>query len=277
MTEHRGAFRARGRFGLPLRGMIVVGLVVSSCLVVCGNQADAGASVTLAPAGSAGADPFTASVQIGPTPTLAPPAQAAAATRGSRSPPMERRLSWSQPAPPLGSMEAQGTPRSATLDWSTSCPRIRRRPPRGAVFSGRLPKGSQLRHGLTPVVLTADTLVTNHGFNQGRATSIRWVLQAGTMAMVDDRGVPRVKCNCGNPLTPSELVAVADVDTIGATWEGYNPKELTAIRTGVSVGHSPCSTSAPVPPTTNRSGRPTGAPCRRQVAWTATGRSRCAR
>ena len=26
------------------------------------------------------------------------------------------------------------------------------------------------------------------------------VLQAGTAVMVDDRGVPRAKCSCGNPL-----------------------------------------------------------------------------
>ena len=59
---------------------------------------------------------------------------------------------------------------------------------------------------LTPVVLTDDTLVTNHGYRDGHATTLPAVLQAGTAVMVDTLGVPRVKCNCGNPLTPPELV-----------------------------------------------------------------------
>src|SRR2546429_115073 len=56
---------------------------------------------------------------------------------------------------------------------------------------------------LTPVILTSDTLVTNHGYANGHATTLRSVLQAGTAVMVDNTGVPRVKCNCGNPLTPA--------------------------------------------------------------------------
>ncbi|HUF84724.1 MAG TPA: DUF6777 domain-containing protein, partial [Acidimicrobiia bacterium] len=56
--------------------------------------------------------------------------------------------------------------------------------------------------GLTPVVLRSDTYVTNHGFENGRATSFPAVLQAGTAVLVDDKGAPVVKCYCGNPLTP---------------------------------------------------------------------------
>lgn len=56
---------------------------------------------------------------------------------------------------------------------------------------------------LTPVVLTGDTLVGNHGFRDGAATSLLSVLQAGTAVMVDATGTRRVKCNCGNPLTMS--------------------------------------------------------------------------
>ena len=61
-------------------------------------------------------------------------------------------------------------------------------------------------NSLTPVVLTVDTLVTNHGFRNGRATTLQSVLQAGTAVMVDATGTPRVKCNCGNPLTPPQLI-----------------------------------------------------------------------
>ncbi|GAB3315860.1 hypothetical protein GCM10027451_31890 [Geodermatophilus aquaeductus] len=55
---------------------------------------------------------------------------------------------------------------------------------------------------LTPVVLRFDTAVTNHGFADGRATPFQSVLQAGTAVLVDDSGVPRVRCTCGNPLDP---------------------------------------------------------------------------
>ncbi len=56
--------------------------------------------------------------------------------------------------------------------------------------------------GLTSVVLRADTQVTDHGFRDGRATSFQSVLQRGTAVLVDDRGVPRVRCAGGNPLNP---------------------------------------------------------------------------
>ncbi|MER5937669.1 DUF6777 domain-containing protein [Streptomyces sp. NPDC001928] len=57
---------------------------------------------------------------------------------------------------------------------------------------------------LTEVVLANDTLVANHGFKKGRANRYDAVLEAGTAVLVDVFGVPRVKCNCGNPLAVSE-------------------------------------------------------------------------
>ena len=53
--------------------------------------------------------------------------------------------------------------------------------------------------GLTSVVLRADTQVTNHGFRDARVTGFQSVLQAGTAVLVDNRGVPRVRCACGSP------------------------------------------------------------------------------
>jgi hypothetical protein len=60
-------------------------------------------------------------------------------------------------------------------------------------------------HTLTPVLLRTDTRVTNHGFANGRATSLQSVLQAGTAVFVTRYGEPVVKCYCGNPLTPPVL------------------------------------------------------------------------
>ena len=63
---------------------------------------------------------------------------------------------------------------------------------------------------LTAVRLGFDTRVTNHGYRDGRATSLQSVLQAGTGVLVDVHGVPRVKCNCGNPLLEPEVLGQID-------------------------------------------------------------------
>ncbi|MFD8924663.1 DUF6777 domain-containing protein [Streptomyces mirabilis] len=57
---------------------------------------------------------------------------------------------------------------------------------------------------LTPVVLRHDTLVTNHDYKNGKAVSYAALLQAGIAILVDQQGLPAVKCSCGNPLLPFE-------------------------------------------------------------------------
>ncbi|GGW82280.1 DUF6777 domain-containing protein [Streptomyces caelestis] len=81
---------------------------------------------------------------------------------------------------------------------------------------------------LTPVVLRMDTRVTNHGYQDGRATSYQAVLQSGTAVLVDDRGVPRVRCACGNPLTAPVAQQSAPKMT-GDAWPGYKPSNVVAV------------------------------------------------
>jgi hypothetical protein len=57
---------------------------------------------------------------------------------------------------------------------------------------------------LTPVVLRHDTLVTNHEYKHGKAVPFDALLQAGIAILVDQQGLPAVKCSCGNPLRPSK-------------------------------------------------------------------------
>jgi hypothetical protein len=85
---------------------------------------------------------------------------------------------------------------------------------------------------LTPVLLRADTRVTNHGYVAGHATSFQTVLQAGTAVLVDDKGEPVTKCYCGNPLTPP--VAYPPV-YYGPKWYGFNPQSLTVIVQNTTV------------------------------------------
>lgn len=85
---------------------------------------------------------------------------------------------------------------------------------------------------LTPVILNSDTLVENHGYRSGTATAFPAVLQAGTAVMVDATGTPRVKCNCGNPLSEPTLVTVPSAATTGNPWAGYSAKSVISVRPG---------------------------------------------
>ncbi len=82
--------------------------------------------------------------------------------------------------------------------------------------------------GLTPVTLRADTAVTNHGFKNGRATTVPAILQAGTAVLVDAHGTPVVKCFCGNPLTPPVRYSTAEYT--GPRWSGFIENKVTSVQ-----------------------------------------------
>ncbi len=96
--------------------------------------------------------------------------------------------------------------------------------------------------GLTPVVLRVDTRVTNHGFGAGTPTAYQAVLQSGTAVLVDRTGVPRVKCNCGNPLAEpgalptslSDAAAAGVLTTSGTAWDGFDPTGVVIVTGGAS-------------------------------------------
>jgi hypothetical protein len=81
---------------------------------------------------------------------------------------------------------------------------------------------------LSPVRLTYDTRVTNHGFEDGEATAFQSVLQTGTAVMVDNRGVPRVRCDSGSPLAqPRED---ANEELTGAGWQGLDTDSVVKVQ-----------------------------------------------
>ncbi len=82
--------------------------------------------------------------------------------------------------------------------------------------------------GLTDVILREDTRVTNHGFDNGKATYINEVLQAGTAVLIDRFGLPVVRCKCGNPLSPPEPLA-ASPTIEGTQWPGFSLPQTVAI------------------------------------------------
>ncbi len=83
---------------------------------------------------------------------------------------------------------------------------------------------------LTPVLLTGDTRVTNHGFGNGSFTSRQVVLQAGTAVLVDRWGVPRARCLCGNPLTkPIPVQGATGTTYVGPRWPTFNPTTIVVV------------------------------------------------
>ena len=84
------------------------------------------------------------------------------------------------------------------------------------------------------MLLRTDTRVTNHGFRNGRATPHQSVLQAGTAVLVDQYGVPRVRCYCGNPLLPPVATRRTPAYT-GAKWDGFTPAAITVIVQNTTV------------------------------------------
>ncbi|WP_324617150.1 PASTA domain-containing protein [Streptomyces sp. NRRL S-37] len=87
--------------------------------------------------------------------------------------------------------------------------------------------------GLTPVLLRHDTLVRNHDYKKGKAVPFNALLQAGIAILVDDQGMPAVKCSCGNPLRPFEgdrnRISVS-FDDGNERWKGYDRSEVVVVR-----------------------------------------------
>ncbi|MFE9642714.1 DUF6777 domain-containing protein [Streptomyces sp. NPDC006365] len=90
---------------------------------------------------------------------------------------------------------------------------------------------------LTPVLLRHDTLVQNHDYKKGRAVAYDALLEAGIAVLVNDQGLPAVKCSCGNPLRTFE----GDTDMISVRFEDGN-KKWPSFREKSVVSVEPSST-----------------------------------
>lgn len=82
---------------------------------------------------------------------------------------------------------------------------------------------------LTPMMLTRDIRVTNYGYKNGHPTPRQSVLQAGQLVLVDRHGVPRKRCECGNPLTPPKPSRKPPIYT-GPQWPGFDPTTIIVIQ-----------------------------------------------
>jgi len=210
--------RSRALIALAVVLVLVAGAVVLYTQVLRGE-------VILEPSSSPGEDPFTASTVLGPTAPV----------------PAPRRF---EPATPVGNgvPSAQGNEVGLYGDFKgnqNNCDReqmitfLTADPAKGTAWASVL--GTSLAElpdfirRLTPAVLRQDTRVTNHGYSDGRATPRQSVLQAGTKVLVDERGVPRAKCGCGNPLVEATPVSGLGYGYSGERWPDFRDDRLLAI------------------------------------------------
>ncbi len=222
---------------MKVRGLLVSAVVVfvaAATLAACGASS-AGAATQLEPSSNTGADPFTNSVAIGPAAAF--PSNVQAITASTRktfaTDPKTKTLAATGTAPGLYG----GTGNAQTCDATQLVTFLQQNPAKGSAWAGvegiaPADIGKYVAT-LTPIILTSDTLVTNHGYANGHATTLQSVLQAGTAVMIDNTGVPRAKCNCGNPLTPAEPSPIGK--TQGAAWPGYTSTQVVVVNAGSST------------------------------------------
>ena len=219
------------------RSVALVGLTVLlvSGVVACGD-ADRASSFRRESVGASPANPFMEGVDTAPpgqllgapvsddsnATTTPPPAPAPAVTVA-----LGASNTFEGDTPGLYG----GTKDAAACDATKMAAFLDENPDKAAAWAGVLGIDVDDITGyislLTATVLRADTAVTNHGFEDGRATTVPAVLQAGTAVFVDDRGEPVVKCSCGNPLTPP--APRQDATFTGDSWKGFSAGSVTAV------------------------------------------------
>jgi hypothetical protein len=198
--------------------------------------------ILLEPAGSAGPESFAGEVHVvrGPTTTFSLPARTSTTQSPTTLAPGQV-AAWSGGTPGLYG----GSRNKAKCDKELQLRFLEQNPAKAAAFCAALNSDPTLRWSggnkvipeqlrayfaeLTPMVLTRDTRVTNHGFRNGYPTPRQSVLQAGQGVLVDRYGVPRVRCECGNPLNPPQPVKTAPKYT-GPKWTNFDPTTIIIIQ-----------------------------------------------
>ncbi len=113
---------------------------------------------------------------------------------------------------------------------------------------------------LSPVVLLRDQRVTNHGFQNGEPTAFQSVLQTGTAVLVDDRGIPRVRCDSGSPLDEPQSDTAEEFT--GTGWQGLKTDSVIKVRPSdapiesLTVVSLPVAEAAPPPSSSDQTATP---------------------
>lgn len=125
-----------------------------------------------------------------------------------------------------------GTRNNASCDKERVITFLESHPDKAAAWAGVQGIGvNEIRSfisSLTPVILTRDTRVTNHGFRNGAAYAHQSMLRAGSAVFVDAYGVSRAKCSCGNPFLPP-VAQPTSPTYVGPTWPTFVPTTVIVV------------------------------------------------
>ncbi|MGQ0618008.1 MAG: DUF6777 domain-containing protein [Acidimicrobiia bacterium] len=237
--------------------LIAVAGVIATVLVVAGgdddDQAAGDGEIFLQAVSEVGPDPFTASVAAPPPPSTVPagtpitlgpstgsdppptaPVFSSGPTPGAASGGALRVTARSGATPGLygGTQDQSSCDVQAMIDFLVD----NAAKARAWAEAQDLDVDDLARYlgALTPVLLRSDTRVTNHGFVDGRPNPLQSILQAGTAVLVDEFGLPRARCACGNPLLPPRAVP-STPSYQGQPWPGFNPGNVTVIDASTTV------------------------------------------
>jgi tRNA A-37 threonylcarbamoyl transferase component Bud32 len=226
--------KRRGAVVAAVAAVVLIGLIVAITLVATSGDDPVSASEIWAePLSSLGNDPFTDSI-ASTSPIL--PKSTTLPSLPANLPAPGQVTSIAGSAPGLYG----GTNQLSVCDAKKLLSFLQSHPDKASAWAETLgiAAGSIPEYvaGLTDVVLQKDTRVTNHGFTDGKANPIQSILEAGTAVMLDQFGVPRVRCKCGNPLTPP--TAITETPTYqGTAWPGFNPTKVIVVVATKVVDH----------------------------------------
>ncbi|MFC8916936.1 DUF6777 domain-containing protein [Streptomyces sp. NPDC047821] len=191
-----------------------------------GGGGGGGGTISLQNASATGPDPFTDSTANDPADSPSPSVQ----------------VPTTAPAPGDNAVRqydgAQrglygGTKNVASCDVERQIEYLSSQPAKNRAFASALriqpSTVPDYLRSLTPLRLRADTWVTNHSYREGAPRAYQAVLQAGTAVLVDDRGVPRVRCACGNPLGEPVITKTAP-RPVGTPWPGYSMESTVVVK-----------------------------------------------
>jgi hypothetical protein len=231
-TLGRSVARSRDAGRDPRPASVAAAVLTAFALAACGSS---GSSKTVAgvkgrsevaasPISSTGANPFTPSVGT---------------DKGGMKPPAGSASTSGGPVRYVASLPGLygGTLNYKSCDAHKLVAFLEHNPAKARAWASTLGISttdiSQYVSTLTPVLLRTDTRVTNHGYVNGVADPIQYVLEAGTAVFLNRYGEPVVKCYCGNPLTPPALLS--EPIYTGPLWASFTTINITIIERSPTI------------------------------------------
>jgi hypothetical protein len=231
------------RWAIVGGGLAAVIVAVVLILVLAGNEEAAAGEIFLEPAASTGRDPFTVDVSQG-TPSIGAAATPSPAAPVGASPGAIQSTSGATPGLYGGTQDNSSCNRNQLIEF------LQQNADKARAWVDALNSDTSLRwsggnrltpdqigsyiNELTPAVLRGDTRVRNHGFSGGRPTPIEQILQASTAVLIDQFGVPRARCACGNPLALPRPTR-GGTTYRGPRWPGFSPTTVVVVQPSPTI------------------------------------------